>query len=194
VNGWDVRPTLELAGAKAITCSSGRIVRDRLTTAPGPDPALPAAQLRASTVRAGHPVVVSTAACGGRLGGGPAHDGVLYLPRPRPRTDRGDAITPYHVTPTYSTRKRRAPSGVALRAHLPEPDSVEASGAHFPIKTGAQFPIGITIATKQKIQNQLSRGTSSHDVNGGINRVFRAVEDGEAEAGQTWLLGKSTPP
>jgi len=141
-----------------------------------------------------HPVVVSTAACGGRLGGGPAHDGVLYLPRPRPRTDRGDAITPYHVTPTYSTRKRRAPSGVALRAHLPEPDSVEASGAHFPIKTGAQFPIGITIATKQKIPNQLSRGTSSHDVKGGINRVFRAVEDGEAEAGQTWLLGKSRPP
>src|SRR5208337_2226130 len=123
-------------------------------------------------------VVVSTAACGGRLGGSPAHDGVLYLPRPRPRIDRGDAITPYHVTPTYSTRKRRAPSGVALRAHLPEPDSVEASGAHFPIKTGAQFPIRNTIATKQKIQNQLSRGTSSHDVNGGIK-----VHPAEARAG-----------
>jgi len=32
VNGWDVRPTLDRAGAKAIACSSGRIIRDRLTT------------------------------------------------------------------------------------------------------------------------------------------------------------------
>ena len=84
VNGWDVRPTLE----RIVACSSGRIVRNRLITAPGPDPAPPAAYLRASTEHAGHPVAASTAACGGRLGGGPAHDDTLHRPRPCPRTDR----------------------------------------------------------------------------------------------------------
>ena len=71
-----------------VACSSGRVVRDRLITAPGPDPAPPAAYLRASTERAGHPVAASTAACGGRLGGGLAHDATLHRPRPCPGTDR----------------------------------------------------------------------------------------------------------
>ena len=84
VNGWDVRPTLE----RIVACSSGRIVRNRLITAPGPDPVPPAAYLRASTVHAGHPVAASTAACGRRLGGGPAHDDTLHRPRPCPGTDR----------------------------------------------------------------------------------------------------------
>src|ERR1035441_2588155 len=52
--------------------------------------------------RAGHPVVVSTAACCGRQGGGPAHDGRLHEPRPRPRTDRGYAVTPHPVTRSCS--------------------------------------------------------------------------------------------
>ena len=84
VNGWDVRPTLE----RIVARSSGRIVRNRLITAPGPDPAPPAAYLRASAEHAGHPAAASTAACGGRLGGGPAHDDTLHRPRPCPGTDR----------------------------------------------------------------------------------------------------------
>ena len=64
VNGWDVRPTLERISR---LLSSGRIVRNRLITAPGPDRCPPAAYLRASTEHAGHPVVASTAAFGGRL-------------------------------------------------------------------------------------------------------------------------------
>ncbi len=49
MNGWDVQPTLE----RALARSSGRIVRNRLIATPGPDPASPAAYLRALTVHTG---------------------------------------------------------------------------------------------------------------------------------------------
>ena len=91
MNGWDVQPTLDWAIAR----SSGQIVRNRLIATPGPDPASPAAHPRALTVHIGHPVVVSTVACDGGPGGGPAHDGVRHPPRPRAGTDRGVAATPY---------------------------------------------------------------------------------------------------
>ncbi len=91
MNGWDVQPTLE----RALARSSGRIVRNRLIATPGPDPASPAAYLRALKVHTGQPVVVSTAACGGGPGGGPAHDGVRHPPRPWPGTDRTLVETPY---------------------------------------------------------------------------------------------------
>ena len=48
------------------------------------------------------PVVVSTAACGGRLGCGPAHDGGFHLPRLRLGTDRRYVITPQSVRPEPS--------------------------------------------------------------------------------------------
>jgi hypothetical protein len=60
VNDWDVRPTLE----RIIACRSGRIVRNTLITAPGPDPAPRAAYLRAPTEHAGHPVAASTPVAG----------------------------------------------------------------------------------------------------------------------------------
>jgi len=113
VNGWDVRPTLE----RAVAYSSGRIVRNRLITAPGPDPAPPAAYLQASTVHPGHPVEVSAAACGGRLGGGPAYDGGHDLPRPRPGTDQRYAVTPHPVLPIDSARERRAEQDERPRLH-----------------------------------------------------------------------------
>jgi hypothetical protein len=97
-------PPLTVPAQPAPACSSGRIVRNRLTTAPGPDPVPPAAQLRASTVNAGHPVAVSTAACGQRFGGGPAHDRLFTnLVRP-PGTDRRSAATP-HFAPGLTPRK-----------------------------------------------------------------------------------------
>jgi hypothetical protein len=113
MNGWDVQPTLDWAIAR----SSGRIVRNRLIVTPGPDPASPAAHLRALTVQTGQPVVVSTAACGGGPGGGPAHDGVRHTPRPWTGTDRGFADTPYlniHITQRDSVARR------ALRRSAPD--------------------------------------------------------------------------
>jgi hypothetical protein len=50
VNDWDVLPTFD----PQIACSSGRVVRHSHITAPGPDPAPPAAHQRASTVQAGY--------------------------------------------------------------------------------------------------------------------------------------------
>jgi hypothetical protein len=75
MNGWDVQPTLE----RALARSSGRIVRNRLIATPGPDPASPAAHMRALTVQTGQSVVVNTAACGEGPGGGPIHDCVRIL-------------------------------------------------------------------------------------------------------------------
>ena len=61
----------------------------------------PAAHRRASTGHAGHPVAVSTAACGRRLGGGPAHDD-LFTGLVRPGTDRGHAATPHPCARRHS--------------------------------------------------------------------------------------------
>src|SRR5262245_33350571 len=98
VNGGDIRPTLE----RIVGCSSGRLVGCRLITAPGPGPAPPAAHRQASTEHAGHPVAARTAACTGRLGGGPAHDDSLHRDRaPEPSGD---------------TAARHIPCSTSLRA------------------------------------------------------------------------------
>src|SRR5271165_6620598 len=110
-------PPLTERAQLAIAWSSGRIVCNRLTTAPGPDPVPPAAHLRASTVQAGHPVEASTADCGRRLGGGPARDGTLHVPRPCRRTHRGHAASPHHWYAS-TPRKNSAPSTMAVRAFL----------------------------------------------------------------------------
>ena len=53
---------------------------------------------------------------------------------------------PRHIPhPTSLRALHRVPSSVVLRAHLPRPHSVEASGSAFPIKTGSAFPIGIIV-------------------------------------------------
>src|SRR5271165_6521239 len=139
MNGWDVQPTLDWAIAR----SSGRIVRNRLIATPGPDPASPAAHLRALTVQTGQPVVVSTAACGGGPGGGPAHDGVRHPRRPWPGIDRGFAESP-HIYIHYSTRQRRAPSTVRERARNDRSVVRAASGSPLLLNTGSEISRGNT--------------------------------------------------
>jgi hypothetical protein len=150
VNGWDVRPTLE----RIVACSSGRIVRNGLITAPGPDPAPPAAYLRASTERAGHPVAASTAACGGRLGGGPVHDDTLHRPRPCPEPI-GDMPPRHILRPTSLHALHCVPSGVVVRAWLPEPCPAATGGSGFTIETGSESAIGIGRMAHTEIKGPL---------------------------------------
>jgi hypothetical protein len=102
MNPWEVRLTLQRIAA----CSSRRIVRNGLVAAPGPDPAPPATCLRASTEHAGHSVAASTAAIGGRLGGGQAQDDTLRGRRPCPEPI-GDA-PPRHNPRSTPRAPRRA--------------------------------------------------------------------------------------
>jgi len=110
---------------------------------------------RASTEQTGHPVVVSTAACGGRLGGGPAHDGGFHLPRLRPGTDRRYAITPQPVELIASAQKSRVPSSAGVCANLPAPRSPAPSVSVSVLKTDSKFLIGPT--TKQRQREQVGR-------------------------------------
>ena len=93
-------------------------------------------------MHAGHPVVVSTVACCGRLGGGPAHDGGFHPARLRPRTDRVYADTPHFVSPIDSTRKRRAPSSMIACTRFAGHGLHVSSGAALLLGTGAVFPLG----------------------------------------------------
>jgi hypothetical protein len=150
VNGWDVRPTLE----RIVACSSGRIVRNRLITAPGPDPAPPAAYLRASTEHAGHPVAASTAACGGRLGVAQStttpFTGLVRAPEPI-----GD-MPPRHIPRSTSLRALHCvPSGVVVRAWFPEPCPAATGGSGFTIETGSESVIGITRMAHTEIKGPL---------------------------------------
>jgi hypothetical protein len=131
-------PPLTVPAQPALACSSGRIVRNRLTTAPGPDPVPPAAQLRASTVNAGHPVAVSTAACGQRCGGGPAHDR-LFTSLVRPLELTGD-LPPRHISrPTPLRANQCVPSSVHARTGLAAVHRSASSGARLTLETGAVF-------------------------------------------------------
>jgi len=52
---------------------------------------------------------------------------------------------PRHIPRPNSLRALyRVPSTVVVRAYLPATHLPEASGSAFPIKTGSEFPIGIT--------------------------------------------------
>jgi hypothetical protein len=148
VNGWDVQPTLE----QAIARSSGQILRNRLITAPGPAPVPPAAQLGALTVRAGHPVVVSTAACRGATQRWPRRlDGGFHLPPPHPRTDRVNGVTPHRVTTATSAQECRAPNGFAVCAHHADAHLAPATGAALVLKTGAEILRGNTRAHSRQV-------------------------------------------
>src|SRR5208337_4969241 len=118
------------------------VVCRRLTTAPGSDPVPPAAYLRASTGQAGHPfVVVSTAACGRRLGGGLALDGLFTgLDRAPERT--GDSPPRHIPSPTSLRAHHCVPSSVHVRLCSKGPHSPTSSGSAFPIKNGSEFSIG----------------------------------------------------
>jgi hypothetical protein len=134
-------PPLTVPAQLALACSSGRIVRNRLTTAPGPDPVPPPAQLRASSVNAGHPVAVSTAACGQRFGGGPAHDR-LFTSLVRPPEPTGD-LPPRHISRPASLRANQCvPSSVHVRNHLAAFRPSASSSARLTLETGAVFLLG----------------------------------------------------
>ncbi len=138
MNGWDVRPTLE----RIVACSSGRIVRHRLITAPGPDPAPPAAYLRASTEHAGHPSRPAPQPAAG--------DSAVAQPTTTPFTGLvrapepiGD-MPPRHIPrPTSLRALHCVPSGVVVRAWLPEPCPAATGGSGFTIETGSESAIGI---------------------------------------------------
>ncbi len=77
------------------------------------------------------------------LGGGPVRH--VLSPSSNAWPARPRQARPRHIPrPTSLRALHRVPSSVALRAHLPGPHSVEASGSAFPIKTGSEFPIGPT--------------------------------------------------
>ena len=76
------------------------------------------------------------------LGGGPVRH--VLSPSSNAWPARRRQARPRRIPhPTSLRALHRVPSSVALRAHLPRPHSVEASGSAFPIKTGSAFPIGI---------------------------------------------------
>jgi len=88
------------------------------------------------------------------LGGGPVRH--VLSPSSNAWPARRRQARPRHIPhPTSLRALHRVPSSVVLRAHLPRPHSVEASGSAFPIKTGSAFPIGI----KTRLFKGTSRGS-----------------------------------
>ena len=77
------------------------------------------------------------------LGGGPVRH--VLSPSSNAWPARPRHTRPRHIPRPNSLRAlHRVPSNVVLCAYLPGPHSVEASGSAFPIKTGSEFPIGIS--------------------------------------------------
>ena len=86
-------------------------------------------------------VVVSTAACGRRLGGGLALDGLFTgLDRAPERT--GDSPPRHIPSPTSLRAHNCMPSSVHVRPCSKGPHSPTSSGSAFPIKNGSEFSIG----------------------------------------------------
>ena len=100
-----------------------------------------AAHQRASTLHTGHPIGVSTAACGRRLGGGLAHDGLFTsLVRAPERT--GDTPPRPIPLPTSLRAHDCVPSIVHVRPSFTGPDPHTSSGSVGPLKTGAEVSLG----------------------------------------------------
>ena len=123
----------------------------------------PAAYLRASTGQAGHPpVVVSTAACGRRLGGGLALDGLFTgLDRAPERT--GDSPPRHIPSPTSLRAHHCVPSNVYVRPCSKGPHSPTSSGSAFPIKNGSEFSIGPTKPLKRSKSWWIGGEKHSHE-------------------------------
>src|SRR5271157_6083136 len=90
-------------------------------------------------------VVVSTAACGRRVGGGLALDGLFTgLDRAPERT--GDSPPRHIPSPTSLRAHHCVPSSVHVRHCSKGPDSPTSSGSAFPIKNGSEFSIRPRVA------------------------------------------------
>ena len=146
----------------------------------------PAAHQRASTGHAGHPVVVSTAACGRRLGGGPAPDGLFTgLIRAPERT--GDT-SPRHIPrPTSLRANHCVPSSVPACASLPGHGWPTPSSAVILLITGAISLLGPTsqrsaagglaVADDERV----GRPSPNEDLRSGERRVRETLAE---QAGQ----------
>src|SRR5208283_4373035 len=86
-------------------------------------------------------VVVSTAACGRRLGGGLALDG-LFTGLDRAPERKGDSPPRHIPSPTSLRAHHCVPSSVYVRPCFKGPHSPTSSGSAFPIKNGSEFSIG----------------------------------------------------
>jgi len=93
-------------------------------------------------VHAGHPVVVSTTACGRRLGGGPAHDG-LFTTLVRAPELTGDSPPRPIPRPTSLRTHHCVPSSVHARVCFTGPHPPTSSGSVLALKTGSEFSLGI---------------------------------------------------
>ena len=143
MNGWDVRPTLDRANAnrRPLAQAAGSFVAG----SPLPQALIQCRQRLTYELRLGKliipPVVVSTAACGRRLGGGLALDGLFTgLDRAPERT--GDSPPRHIPSPTSLRAHHCVPSSVHVRPCSKGPHSPTSSGSTFPIKNGSEFSIG----------------------------------------------------
>ena len=134
-------PPLTKRTPPAITCSSGRIVCHRRTTAPGPDPVPPAAHsasfdwARWSSCRGQHRSLCQTT----RRWPSPRRP--LHWPRPRPRTDRGLAATPHPVPGLTPRTSLRAEQRACMRpSHSNSPAALK--WLRLRIKTGSESTLG----------------------------------------------------
>ena len=169
MNGWDVRPTLE----RIVACSSGRIVRNRLITAPGPDPARQRLtyELRLSTL-----VILSRPAPQPAAG-----DSAVAQPTTTPFTGLvrapepiGD-MPPRHIPrPTSLRALHCVPSAVVVRAWLPEPCPAATGGSGFTIETGSESAIGINLpAFMQQVTNTHVKRWKEHRHEIGYGHLYQ---------------------
>jgi hypothetical protein len=120
VNGSDVPPDLE----RAVVCSGGRIVRNRLITAPGSDPAPRAPYLRASTEHPGHPEAASTAACSRRL----LRPSPRRHPSPASSVPRNRSATCRHATSCAQLHSAHSAARRAVWSYAPGFDATRRPG------------------------------------------------------------------
>jgi len=143
LNGWDVRPTLDRANAnrRSLDQAAGSFVAG----SPLPQALIQCRQqltddeLRLCTLVI--PVVVSTAACARRLGGGPAHDG-LSTGLVRAPELTGDSPPRHIPRPTSLRAHHCVPSSVRAHPCFRGPHSPTSSGSVLALKTGSEFQIG----------------------------------------------------
>ena len=140
MNGWDVRPTLDRANAnrRPLAQAAGSLVAG----SPLPQALIQCRQRLTYELRLGKLVipfvVVSTAACGRRLGGGLALDGLFTgLDRAPERT--GDSPPRHIPSPTSLRAHHCVPSSVYVRPWSKGPRSPTSSGSAFPIKNGSEW-------------------------------------------------------
>jgi hypothetical protein len=130
--------------------------------------------------------VVSTAARGRRLGGGPALDG-LFTGLVRAPELTGDS-PPRHISrPTSFRANHCVPSSVRVCACLMRPHPSASSGAAFPIKSGSDLQIGDTqLVLSSNMEMWPSDGTSCRGRS-------TATYTSSARAADALRLGRHSP-